>query len=102
MIIRGDGTQTRDFIYVDDLTSVFKVFFENSITPGTYNLASGNVLRILDVIKILGPFDNSKVKFVDFNSTEAVHVSINNRKLLRAVPELQFTSLNKVASFLDA
>ena len=50
--IHGDGTQTRDFLYVGD--AAFAIFrAAKSMMSGTYNLSSNSQHTILDVVNIL-------------------------------------------------
>jgi len=40
-IIYGDGTQTRDFIYVTDVVNAFELAFRSEIEYGIYNVGTG-------------------------------------------------------------
>ena len=51
-IIYGDGTQTRDFIYVGDVIKANMIAAENDKT-GIYNIASGKQTSINDIAMIL-------------------------------------------------
>lgn len=53
-IIWGDGTQTRDFIFVEDVARAFKMALEKDDLPTTeINLGFGEEHTFLDVINIL-------------------------------------------------
>jgi len=50
-IIHGDGLQTRDYSYVQDVANVIPRFYENTITRGkVINIASGKEITIKKII----------------------------------------------------
>lgn len=55
-IIWGDGSQTRDFIYVDDAARAFKLAMEDENFSGhtALNLGFGKDHSFLDVVRIIG------------------------------------------------
>lgn len=57
-LIYGDGTQTRDFTYVDDINNGFKLGMKSNIACDIFNLGTGecyNLNELVDIInKILG------------------------------------------------
>lgn len=55
-IIWGDGSQTRDFIYVDDAARAFKMAMENDTLTGhiPLNLGFGVDHSFLDVVRMIG------------------------------------------------
>ena len=57
IVVNGDGTQTRDYTYVDDIVTatMAAAFASSAIPPGAvYNLGGGVRTTVNDVIKILG------------------------------------------------
>lgn len=48
--IFGDGSQTRDFIYVDDVVDALIMIATKNNKPQVYNIANGNETSLLDVI----------------------------------------------------
>jgi len=44
-----DGEQSRDFIYVDDITEVMMFFMNNQENPGIYNVGTGKARSFLDL-----------------------------------------------------
>ena len=52
--IYGDGLQSRDFIYVDDVVSANFLAAESPDSPGkTLNICTGKEITILDLLKVL-------------------------------------------------
>ena len=50
----GDGTQTRDFIYVTDVASAFLAAAETAVVGERFNVGAGNPQPINRLISILG------------------------------------------------
>ncbi|MDO8498641.1 MAG: NAD-dependent epimerase/dehydratase family protein [bacterium] len=51
-IISGDGTQTRDFVYVDDIVQAFlKAMYSNFV--GEINIGTGRETNLLEVVKAI-------------------------------------------------
>lgn len=62
IIVFGDGQQTRDFTYIDDIIRANLSSIENGIPGETYNLGGGTQRRLADIIPILEEISQSKVK----------------------------------------
>ena len=64
LTIYGDGLQTRDFIYVEDVAEANLLALESNIT-GSYNIGSGNDISIKDLAyKILGLMGRKDLEIV--------------------------------------
>lgn len=50
----GDGSQTRDFIFVKDVARAFLAAAESDIAGETFNIGSGNTYSVNHIIKLLG------------------------------------------------
>lgn len=50
----GDGTQTRDFIYVTDVTEAFFCAAETHLSGGIYNVGGGDPQSINRLVELLG------------------------------------------------
>jgi len=60
-VIYGDGEQTRDFIYIDDVVEANLLAMKsNFITPDTINIGSGKPITINTVIETLKKILNKK------------------------------------------
>jgi UDP-glucose 4-epimerase len=51
--IYGDGTQTRDYVYVGDAVQAF-LTAGDSDRPGTWNVGAGDEVSVLDLVDIIG------------------------------------------------
>jgi len=54
LTIVGNGSQTRDFIHVDDITEAFLKIIKNNLTNKIYNLGSGKETSINEIVKLIG------------------------------------------------
>jgi UDP-glucose 4-epimerase len=54
LTVVGDGTQTRDFTYVDDVVDAFVIASESSKVGEVYNIGSGGTYSINRLVELLG------------------------------------------------
>jgi UDP-glucose 4-epimerase len=52
-VLYGDGSQTRDFIWVGDVVKAFKLAMEKDIDYGVFNIGTGSSYSFNDVITLL-------------------------------------------------
>jgi UDP-glucose 4-epimerase len=52
-VIYGDGTQTRDYVYVGDAVRAFLAAGDSG-RPGTWNIGAGIEVSVLDLVAIIG------------------------------------------------
>ncbi|MBO0831696.1 MAG: GDP-mannose 4,6-dehydratase, partial [Actinobacteria bacterium] len=52
-VIYGDGSQTRDFVYVSDAVNAYLAASDRG-RPGTWNIGSGVEVRILELARVVG------------------------------------------------
>jgi len=50
----GDGTQSRDFIFVDDVASYFERALRSAVTGEVVNLGTGNLTSVAEIVRIGG------------------------------------------------
>ena len=94
-----DGEQSRDFIYVKDVTDVLVYFLENKPPNGIYNLGTGKARSFLDLatgtFKALGLEPN--ISFIDtpadIRDTYQYFTEANMAKLRAAGYEQPFYGL---------
>ncbi len=93
--IYGDGTQTRDFVYVKDVARSFAQALTNSLSSGSNlicNIGSGkttSVLALVDILKSYFPQWNSEIRFVLPRSGE---IQYSQADILIASSFLNFTT----------
>ena len=63
--IFGDGEQSRDFVYVDDVVKVNAFFMENDL-EGVYNVATGKTVTINELVK--------RILFMTDSQSEVEHL----------------------------
>jgi UDP-glucose 4-epimerase len=60
-VIYGDGTQTRDYVYVGDVVRAFLAAADSS-RPGTWNIGSGTEVSVLELVDIIAGVAGHPVK----------------------------------------
>lgn len=62
--IFGDGNQTRDFVYIDDITEAINKLFKLNFV-GILNIGSGRSISFMEIINLIKKyFKNLKVKYI--------------------------------------
>ncbi len=62
--IYGDGEQTRDFVFVEDVVQANVLAAESSIKKGVYNVANGKTITIKQLAQLIIEYTNSKSKIL--------------------------------------
>jgi UDP-glucose 4-epimerase len=60
--IFGDGTQTRDYVYVGDAVAAFLAAADRQM-PGTWNVGTGAEVSVLDLARVIGEVTGRNVEF---------------------------------------
>jgi UDP-glucose 4-epimerase len=63
-IINGDGTQTRDFVYVEDVARANLLALESKIDEDFFNIGTGRETSINDLFKLMAEISGRKIKEV--------------------------------------
>lgn len=53
LVVWGDGSPTRDFLFVDDIAEGLLMAGERLVAPGFVNLASGSEISIADLVRLI-------------------------------------------------
>lgn len=63
----GDGEQSRDFVYVEDIADVMMFFMEKQENPGIYNVGTGRARSFLDLTNaVFNSMNlNPEISFID-------------------------------------
>jgi len=90
--INGNGTQTRDFIFIDDLCdAIFKCIKNNNIAGETFQIASGKQTSINTISNIISKEIKNLVK---------KEVTIKYRKSRKGDVEKNYSNINKAKKLL--
>ncbi|MCF0048432.1 NAD-dependent epimerase/dehydratase family protein [Dyadobacter sp. LJ53] len=94
--VYGDGSATKDYIYIGDFVSILCKLVDMNI-QGTFNLGSGigtDINEIISCINTVTEFTNTVV-FTPQKSYDVQNFILDIAKLKTAVGEIEFTSLHK-------
>lgn len=85
--IWGTGKTIRDYIHVDDLTTILKKILSNSISNKSFNLSTGIGFSLLEIIKIIENNLNKKavLSFDSERIVDANSVILDNSKILEII-----------------
>lgn len=61
-VIYGDGNQTRDFIYIDDVTSAIKELIMEGERTGIMDIGAGKPISFNEIVKIINEELNTKLE----------------------------------------
>ena len=90
LTVTGDGSQSRDFIHVDDVARMTIEAGLSDCSGETFNICSGNNISILELAKMI----SDDIKFVERHVGEVDKIHGDNSKiknLLGLVPEVTLT-----------
>lgn len=95
LVVYGDGSQTRDFIYVKDVTeAIFRAVLSD--LSGTFNLSTNDqtsVNQLIDEIKKYGTVQ--KIAYKNSREGDIHHSSLDNEKLLKELDWVPHNSFEK-------
>ena len=79
IIIRGDGSNIRDFIYISDMVGIVSKICSN-FSPGIYNISSNKGYSISNIIELISNALNIhfKRKYIDVYSTDVNEIILDN------------------------
>lgn len=101
--IYGDGKQTRDFIFIDDVVNTVEKFVEMEIKSGTIiSLGTGVETRIIDLAKLVMKVIGKKTEIKLLPKREEPEHSVANTKTLLAlkIDPRNFAEISKGVSKL--
>lgn len=94
IVVWGDGSNVRDYIYIDDLCEVLCQLLEKGVCNTTLNIGSGVGASINDIIQVLRDVVSEEVQ-VEYQPARKVDVShmILDTTHLKQYVNVEFTSL---------
>ncbi|MCR5679365.1 MAG: NAD-dependent epimerase/dehydratase family protein, partial [Prevotella sp.] len=83
----GDGSAVRDYIYVDDLASIFVKLIEADVYNTTLNIGSGRGYSVNDVLAFLKIVSGRELKIVykDPRPVDVSNMVLNTTRLKKAI-----------------
>ncbi len=92
LVIYGDGTQARDFIFADDVSQIILSLLENG-RESLYNVGTGKATKYEDIANIINK-GNKKYVSNPLSSYQYL-TQANTKRLLEAIHEFKFTSVDQ-------
>lgn len=101
--IFGDGSKTRDYVYVDDIVKANQIVLDGMGKEGIYNLGWGRQISDLDVFHTVRRALGSKIEpiFGEKRPGEIDHISLDNSKAVKELkwePKITFDEGIKLAT----
>ena len=92
----GDGSNVRDYIYIDDLCKAVVQLIEKDVHNTTINIGSGEGISINDIIRVLKEVVDEEVKvdYLPARSVDVSHMILDTTRLTSYI-DIQFTSLHE-------
>ena len=100
-VIYGDGTQTRDFIYVGDAVEAFIRAMESDIEFDVFNVGTGKNYNLNELVKMLNDALSTDMQplYIDNPVKNYVHHTLADTK--KARKELEFKSKTTLSEGID-
>jgi len=82
IVVYGDGKQTRDFTYIDDVITAFILAINKGNDGEAYNVGSGMRIKLRDIFPIMEDVCKKKirVKYIDKQQGDMIHTIADIRK----------------------
>lgn len=92
----GDGTATKDYIFVEDLCKVLYALYEQKIHGEVINVASGELLSVNEILhKIKNMYPDFRWNYIEANVNDIQNVALDTTKLDEFI-NVRFTRLNDI------
>ncbi len=91
--ITGDGSQSRNFIHIDDLVRALVLVTEKEVVGETINLAGKESISINDIAEYAQEFGAGKIKYVESRKDDFQDQNVSLKKAKRLLgwePEILF------------
>jgi UDP-glucose 4-epimerase len=88
LTICGDGKQSLDYVYIDDLIESLHLIINKTESTGSMNIASSKAIAVRDIIEIIS--DITGVRRIDFLSADETHDSNRVGSNKKMFEELNF------------
>lgn len=91
-VIHGDGKQSMDFVYVEDVAKASLLALKSKINEGFYNVGTGKETDLRSLLNLLLRINKSKLKPVFEEQRVATHVSRRRADIRKAKKDLGFVA----------
>ncbi len=98
--IHGDGDQTRDFLYIDDLAEALELAGDKAVAGQTFNVGSGTATSVAQVANVLSEITNAPVRALRKESRPG-DVRHSRADIGKAAARLGFTPHTSLRDGLD-
>jgi nucleoside-diphosphate-sugar epimerase len=92
IIIYGDGTQSKDFVYIDDLIKIMWILFDKG-KSGIYNIGSGTTTPFNYIADLVNKNNHKYVKIP--TEVYAMYTKADTTKLLKTIGNYKFVSIEE-------
>lgn len=94
IVVWGDGSNVRDYIYIDDLCEVLSQLLEKDVCNTTLNIGSGVGASINDILQVLRDVvsEEVQVEYQPARKVDVAHMILDTTHLKQYV-NVEFTSL---------
>lgn len=99
LLVWGDGSPTRDFLYVEDIAEGLVLAAEKLTPPNYINIGSGSEISIRDLVQYVTKYSDFKGK-VKFDTTKSGGDSRRCTDIRKAVSQIGFGPLTTMAEGL--
>lgn len=99
-LIHGDGKQSLDFVYVEDVALANIKALKSNVTFGIYNVGTGKTTSLKKLAEILIALNKSKVKPILDSATKRPFVQKRQADIKKAKKDLGFTAPNTIEAGL--
>jgi len=95
--IYGDGKASKDYLYIEDLVTLMLVSLEDLTSSDTFNLASGEITSLSDILNIIDqtvPVELKITRLPGMPGDNSI-VRIANEKVLARINDLKFKGIEQ-------
>ncbi len=84
-----------DYMYIDDFVKIVDYFISHKASHKFYNIGTGSTIDLIAILKIINNISNKKSKIIVKKPGLGNEYTCNNNRLLKEIPNLQFTDIQE-------
>src|ERR1035438_5021058 len=94
LAVWGDGTNKKDYIFVEDFVEVLMKLIDMNVTNEIINIGSGNSYSINEILEKIKLFDSTfRWNYSNEKEFDNITFKLNLNKLISFLPDYKFTPL---------